>query len=809
MSRPPFSSSARPRARTLALSIHLALMATCLTQPVSAAQTSVQDASRKFDFSIPSGSLSNSIHTLSRQSQILISSKGELLRNKTSQGLNGTYSIEEALRLLLSETGLKITKHDDGSYLLEPVSLQAYDTLTVVGAEQKFGQANYVATHSSAGTKVDSRILETPQSISVVTSDRIRNIGATRLKDALSYTPGINTSPWGDNEQYDWLYVRGFDAYNPGFYLDGLQMRNNGNWGQWQTESYGQERIEVMRGPASVLYGQNGPGGIVNIASKTPSATPSKEISVQAGSNNHKQLSADLTGPVDKDGEWLYRLTAVAKDSEIATEEMDNDRLYIAPSLTWQPSADTSLTLLSQFMRHRGSAVWHGYPLEGTLLDNPNGDIPVSTLLGEPDFNRYDQDQWMLGYAFEHRLNDTWRFQQNARYGEFDLDYRVAWGRWAKPDQTNPANPDNFRTLNRTPLKSVEDVSSFTVDNRLIAEFDQGGASHTLLFGLDYQYADLDVVANYGGTLAPLDLFNPEYGSSVSLNPAFIDARTRLTQTGFYLQDMIRFQHNWILTVGGRYDRAEVKNHDRLSGERSTQSDDAFTARAGLVYESDNGLAPYISYAESFLPSSQVNPVTQQPFSPENGQQYEIGVRYQPSDTALYSVAAFDLTREDYVVWDWTNSPPGPKQTGEINVQGMEFEAITQPTDNLNLTASYTWIPKADVVKSANPSEVGKQDKAVSEHQWSLWGDYRFNSGITLGLGARHTGSNQGTGEKAPREVPPYTLYDAMISYQLKDWRFALNARNLSDETYLTGCGDRDCFYGERRKVTASATYRW
>lgn len=798
---PPF-----PKAKVLAL--QLTLVTGGLSTSVAQVQAETNSAAQTIQFTIEPGPLSHSIHALSRQANVFISAKGELLRDLNSAGLIGSYSIKDALRQLLSGSQLEAVKQIDGSYLLEPSSYQTYEKMTVRGDTQPL-VPSYLSNRSGAGTKVDSTLLETPQSVSVVTADRIRNTGATRIKDALTYTPGVNTSPWGDNEQYDWLYIRGFDAYNPGFYLDGMQLRNNGNWGQWQTESYGQQQVEVLRGPASVLYGQGGPGGVVNIVSKLPQETEYKEVTVQAGSYDHKQIAADLTGRLDDEGEWLYRLTALAKDAEVATEDMRNDRLFIAPALTWQPSEDTKLTLLSQFIKHRGSAVWHGYPLEGTLLDNPNGSIPVSTLLGEPDFNRYHQDQWMLSYNFEHRLNDTWQFQQSARYGRFDLDYRVAWGRWDKPNSADPSSAENFRTINRTPLRSVEEVSSFTLDNRLIAEFGSDAVSHKLLFGLDYQYTDLDVVANYGGTMDQLDLFNPVYGSSVTLNPAYIDGRSYLKQTGLYVQDMMRFQQNWVLTLGGRYDIARVENQDRLSGQTTYQSDEAFTARAGLVYEAENGFAPYVSYAESFLPSTQVNPATQQAFSPERGQQVEIGVRYQPNDSALYSVAAFDLTREDYVIWDWTNSPPGPKQTGEINVKGMEFEAIAQPTDRLNLVASYTWIPDADVVASANPTEIGKQDKAVSEHQWSLWGDYRVSNAITLGLGVRYTGSNLGTGEKAPATVPSFTLYDAMISYDVDDWRFALNARNLTDETYLTGCGDRDCFYGERRKITASATYRF
>ncbi len=766
-------------------------------------------------FSVPAGQLGDALSHLAAQAGVTLSFDAELTRELQSQGLKGDFSLLEGFQRLLKDSQLTVERQQDGSYLLKkrPQAQKVeLDQLTVRAlSETATGPVKgHLARLSATGTKTDTLLAETPQSLSVITADKVRAIGATRLKEALAYTPGVNTAPWGDMVQYDWLYIRGFDAYSPGFYMDGMQMRNNGNWGMWQTESYGQERIEVLRGPSSVLYGQNGPGGVVNVVSKTPQPEAKRQLELSVGSNNHKQVALDLTGPTDASGEWLYRVTGLLKDAELSTADLENDRLFIAPSLTWQPSDDTRLTLLSQFIKHRSGAVWHGYPVEGTLVDNPNGELAESFFLGESDFNRYHQDQWMLGYVFEHQLNDTWSLQQNLRYGEFDLDYRVVWGKLAKPDTENPDNPANFRTFNRTPFRSNEKVSSFTVDNRAIARFNTGQVQHTLLAGMDYQLSDLDVNAFYGGNLDAIDLFNPVYGATPTLNPAFIDGKTELQQSGLYVQDQMRLTPQLIATLGGRYDWSRVENKDRLSGQNSVQKDDEFTARAGLVYRMDNGLSPYLSYSESFQPSTTLNPATGEMFSPEKGRQYEAGVRYQPEQgDTLYSVAAFDLQRKDYVTWIWSGENPGPKQTGEVVVRGMEFEAYTQPVENMNLNVSYTWIPEADVTSSVNPAEVGKQDKAVSEHQASIWADYRLQSGLKFGLGARYTGSNQGSGEKAPVNVPGYTLLDAMLGYELEQWQLSLNIRNLADKDYLTTCDNRDCYAGERRKVMATASYNW
>jgi len=771
--------------------------------------------SKAVALTIPAGKLGDALVALSKLTGTSISVDAALIQGLNSQAISGNYNAEQAIQQLITDLPLQLKVTTANS-----LTLVAKDKAAVIGTlataqvtdeqENAKGPVNgYVAKRSFTGTKTDTAIIETPQSISVFTADRIEALGASRLTEVLSYAPGVNVSPFGDMSQYDWLTLRGFDAYSPGFYLDGMQLRNNGNWGLWLTENYGLERIELLRGPSSVLYGQNGPGGLVNMVSKRPLTEDKKEIQLQLGSDSHKQIAGDFSGALDSDGKWLYRLTALVRDAELSSEELKNNRVFIAPSLTWQPSPQTSLTILSQYLDADAGAVWPGYPLEGTLLPNPNGAIPQSTLIGEPDFNRYQQEQWMLGYDFTHQINDTWSIAQNARYGDYDLDYRVVWGKWLTTNEQEPNSAENFRLYNRTPFKSVETTNSFTIDSRAIADFSLGDWQHSILFGIDYQNTENDTIAHWGGELAPLDLFEPVYDAKVSLNPPFINAVTELSQTGFYLQDQIKFAKRWILTLGARYDNAEVIATDRASNASAKQSDDEWSTRAGLVYLADNGLAPYISYSESFSPNTSTDPLTGKPFSPESGRQYEAGLRYQPKgQQASYSVAAFDLTRQDYIVWQWQPNP-GPRQTGETTVRGMEFEALVEPTDNMNLTASYSWTPKADVTKSINTATIGLQDKAVSEHQANAWADYQFNNGLNLGLGIRFVGSNMGNQEKAPIEVSSYTLFDASIGYQLDNWQLRINARNLGDKSYLSGCGDRGCYYGERRKIVASFTYNW
>jgi len=668
----------------------------------------------------------------------------------------------------------------------------------------------YVARRSTAGTRTDTPIAETPQSLSVITADRIEAMGATKLKDALSYTVGINSSPWGDDTQYDWIYIRGFDAYSPGFYLDGLALRNAGTWAVWQTENYGTERLEVLRGPSSVLYGQNGPGGIVNVVSKRPTATAQNELQVQLGDDARRQVAGDFSGPLDASGEWLYRITGLLRDGETARGLAD-DRQFLAPALTWRPSAATNVTLLTQYLRMRVGSDWSSYPAQGTLLPNPNGPIPMSTFVGEPDFNRYDQDQWMVGYLAEHRVDERWTVRQNLRYARFDTDYQTFYND-TFTSTTDPADPAYFRVMQRTPFGSLEKARSLVVTTEAEARLRTGPVQHTVLAGVDYQRTRFDIEAHWGGTAAPIDLYAPVYGSPVTLAPAFLNQRTTLSQTGVYLQEQARIDERWVVTLGGRYDSASTDTDNHLSSNSAKDSDHAFTTRAGVVYLAPAGWSPYASYSESFAPNTTIDPATGKPFKPQTGQQLEAGVRYQPPGrNESYSAAVFDTLRRKYVTYDTGMAPPTPKQTGEVEVRGLELEAALQPIPRMNLLLAYAWTPKAEVTESSNPGEIGKQANAVPENQFSVWTDYRFAQGFKVGLGARYFGSTYGANSASAEKIPAYTLVDALVGYDFGRWSVALNARNLADKTYVATCDGSglSCSYGTPRKVNGTVTYRW
>ncbi|MFC7286674.1 TonB-dependent siderophore receptor [Herminiimonas glaciei] len=806
----------RPLTRAVALALCSFTLCAVLPQQVMAQASGTQAANERQAYNIPAGPLAAALRSLASTANVALTFTAEQTNGKSGNAVRGQFTPQGAFTVLLANSGLQAVQLDNGGYVLRTASVTGSDAVlpavTVrdnAAAETATGEVHgYLAKRAATATKTDTPLIETPQSISVVTADFIEASGAVRLRDALAYTPGINVSPWGSDSRFDWTIIRGFDAQTPGYYLDGLQLRNNNGWAIWQTENYATERVEVLRGPTSVLYGQTGPGGMINVVSKRPTEEPVRELQVQLGDNSRRQVAGDFSGALDEQGKVLYRITGLVRDAKLEASGLPNDRVFIAPSLTWRPTSDTSLTVMAHYLRIRDGSSYGSFPEVGTLLPNPNGQFSPKTYVGEPGFDHFNHDQWMLGYMLEHKLNDTWTVRQNARYGVIDLDYRQVYNK-ADFEVVNPAvpsDPANFRMLQRFPFGSKENVRLFTIDNQVQAKLRLGDWQHTFLFGVDYQNSRNYQRTYNDGSVSPIDGYAPVYTNDVVPYAPWMDARTDLKQTGLYMQDQIKWG-NWAATLGGRYDTATAAVYSLSDGSSTSISEHKFTSRAGLVYLHPSGVAPYFSYSESFNPTATIDPVTNTPLKPETGQQYEVGVRYQPPGSkSRYSAAIFDLRRQNYITYTADFSP---KQTGEILVRGLELEATFQPIPHMNIVAAYTYTPKADVTASSTPSEIGKQMQAVSRDQVSVWSDYRFTSGIKVGLGARFTGSNYGYQESAAAKLPSYTILDGLLAYDFQRWSLALNMRNLTNKTFISNCSSGSCRYGDMRKVIATATYRW
>jgi iron complex outermembrane receptor protein len=653
------------------------------------------------------------------------------------------------------------------------------------------------------GAKVDAPLREIPQSVSVVTREQIEQRGATTVEQALRYTAGISL-PYGFDARYDWMDIRGFSAVNEMF-RDGLRQQS-GTFSAPRLDPYALERIEVLKGPAGVMYGAGSPGGLINQVSKRATGEQVNEVGVSYGNYDRVSLRTDFGGALG-DG-WRYRVVALGSDADDQVDFTGNRRSLLMPSLAWS-NESTSLDLQATWQKDDGRYNFSFQPGRGVRdLLGLDYDVPRDRYLGEPGFDRFDREHATFGYTFEHRFNDTWLLRQNARYNRTELDYGtigIVGFNLAQPTE-----------VTRYVLLRDELSRGVVIDTSLQASFGHGRVRHTVLAGIDVQRIENDEYGVYTGGndpvtglpyVANLDLVNPVYGSPVTVPPGarmVTDGR----QVGLYLQDHIKFDDRWVLLLGGRYDEARQK----IKGTTST-TDYAFSGRAGLVYLAEDGFAPYLSYSESF------SPLYSSGFKPETGHQVELGVRWQPiGSSVLISGALFDLRRENMVVTDPAN-PMQQVQVGESRSRGAEAEINTEIAANTRLTAAYTYLD-TEVLNNGGMIDEGSQLPRVPKHSASLFLDYTLPagpvSGLQLGAGVRYVGETLYTGgslmnpaERVQVRTGAYTLVDASVRYPWRNWQFTLTGSNLFDREYSISCDNNVCYGGYARSVNLSANYRW
>jgi iron complex outermembrane receptor protein len=677
-------------------------------------------------------------------------------------------------------------------------------TVTVEGSDQPqtaWGPVpGYVAKRSAAGTKTDTSLLETPQAISVVTREQMDQQAVQTLDQALRYVPGVTSQ---DNDlRFDQLTIRGFAADS---YLDGLKLSNTTWFATPRIDPWFLERIDVLHGPASVLYGRASPGGVVDMVSKRPTDEPLHVIQFGIGNHDRYQTAFDFSGPVDDDGKWLYRVTGLGRDANTQTDHVQEQRIAIAPSLTWRPSADTELTLLTSYQKDPEGGLFNPVPSQGSVRWNPNGQLRTSQYLGDPDRDRFERTQVSAGYIFQHRFNSTFQFRQNLRYMQDDIDYYQS-------SVTGPLAP-NLRNVPIWANVNREMLRQLALDNQMQADFDTGPVKHTALVGFDYQRLIQQI--HRGGQLFAngVDMYNPDY-SAIPRVPVTVDQTTGQTQLGAYAQDQLKLGR-WGLLVGARQDWVKTDDQQKsaisgLTTASSTTSDQAFTWRGGANYTFDNGVAPYVSYTQSFQPTAGTT-FDGSPFIPTRGKQYEVGVKYQPTGTnSLYTIAVYDLRQKNALTPDPDHVGRGV-QTGEIRSRGIELEGRTELTPNLNLITAYSYIDQK--ILKANDASQGKHPVAVPVQTASAWADYTIHggdlNGLGFGAGLRYLGKSYGSSDNA-FVLPDALLVDTGVHYRIDKWRFAVNASNLFDKRYAAYCSSTSlCYWGASRAVLATAQYQW
>lgn len=684
----------------------------------------------------------------------------------------------------------------------------------------------YLAHQSVSSTKTDTPILETPQSISVVTQDQIAAQGAQSVQDALQYTPGVSLQSYGANAFFDGFKIRGFNAVS---YLDGLRLpADSTTFAIPKIETYGLERLEVLKGPSSGLYGQTEPGGLINMVSKRPTATPHYDFETTFGNFNYRQGAFDIGGPIDKNGEFLYRIVGLGRLADTQTDFMQDNKIFIAPSFTWSPTADTSFTLLSQYQKIDNKGYQQYLPGQVTFLPNPNGRVPYNTYIGEPAFDGYKLEQKSIGYAFEHRFDNNIQFRQNFRYMEVSNDLQSV-----RSEGMDPANPTQLVARSYNYVKASSE--NVTLDNQLQADFRTGFLTHKVLVGADYLYQTGHVdYRTQGalpyGTFPSINPYNPVYGAVPtpfdSLS-SFILNNNKIDQVGLYAQDQMKLDR-WTLTLTGRQDFVNTSLVSQspavypLPGTYS-RSDSAQTGRVGLNYLFDNGVSPYVSYSTSFVPNTGAAIGSATPFKPTTGDGKEVGVKFMPNGMNLMMTAAlFEINQDDILTSDPQNFISS-LQTDSARSRGFEFEVRGKVTRELEIIGGYTRLD-TKITKSLAPAatnNLGKHLQATPEDQASLWAKYTWYdgslAGLGLGAGVRYVGKSWGDGQNT-FVIPDYTLLDAAVSYDfsylrpdMKGWSAQITAKNLTNKYYVASCltGLAYCGLGTARTVLGTLRYSW
>jgi len=768
------------------------------------AVASLHAAAQTLQFDIAAQPLADALRRFTVQSGLQLVYPPPLLDGRRASAVNGALDAQAALHQLLQGTGLQ-ARRDGATWTLERVPATSGVALpdVTVRAEAVPETASgpvrgYVARRSVTATKTDAPLLETPQSISVVGAEEMAARKTDSVAEALGYAPGILTQPSGFSRLADDYIIRGFDAGGrTGSVLrDGMKLQSaQFDGGQ---EPYGLERVELLRGASSVLYGQLSPGGLVNTVSKRPSAEPMHELIAETGSHGRRQIATDHTGALNADGTLSYRFTAMVRRSGTQVEQIDDDKHYIAPALRWQPNAAISVTLLASHQRIDTRLV-APMPYDSTLWSQrPGRKIPYTQFTGEPSFDHYVGEMSTLGWSVEHRFNDQLQLRHALRGYRSDVRYAYL----------TPGAVTGTRLARRADLRT-DATHAITSDTQLQWDAPRTGDwQHTVLAGLDVYRRQYDTTRRTG-TVAALDLAQPAFGAVPAIGATDTGADQTGRQTGLYLQDQIRWADRWVFVLGGRYDWATSDTVAHRGGALTRQDDGRFSGRAGVVRLLDGGWAPYASVSQSFFPTAGTDRQSQA-FKPTLGEQAELGVRWQPpgSDT-LVSAAVYELNQRNVL----TDDPADGNfsvQTGKVRSRGVELEARVTPVRPLSVVAAYNYVD-ARTVRDNDAALVGQRSIGVPRHTASLWVDYAWGAlglpGLSTGAGLRWRGEAPTAATASARETPSYALIDLRVAYAFGPWLTSVKVSNVADKRSLHCQGT--CRYGDLRTVVAQVGYRW
>ena len=782
----------------------------------SAMAAESEPTAKSYQFNIPSKPLPQAIADFSAVTglQVLYTETSTFAHKPPS--LQGTFTQAQALSQLLAGSGLVARHIASGAVTIEKPMISSGETtlldpINVIGARSVNG---YVPRTARTATRISTDLMETPRAVSVVTSEQMEDLPSMTLEDAISYAPGVVINAYGLDKRYDEFIVRGFEQQTTGTYRDGMVLRTFA-WAAWRTEPFGVERIEIFRGTTGDLYGANEPGGLVNTISKRPKSEFEGEVKSTFFGFGGYELAGDVTGPIDEAGKFSYRLVAVVKDAKTETEKVTDKRYYFAPSVTYTPNADTSVTILTQFQKDTFGDSYQLYPDYGTLYNNPAGNIEPGTFYGDENHNTIKTDQLSIGYELEHKLTDNLTFRSKARYGDNDWYFDALFGAgYTSISMTSPAD-----TLVRAQFYVDQTTQQMSLYNSVEYEIQTKRLEGHVMTGVDYfnSESDTDYSYGYGGDInlytgAVTNYFSAYYPTTYHI----LD--NDMEQVGIYATGQVKLDDRWIVSASLRYD--DVTQTTKNEVGTVTADDQAMSGSVGFAYKTSFGVTPYANYATSFaVPASGVSP-TFEPLKAEEAEQFELGVRYAPQgEDFTLSLATYQTTKTNDAVDD-PSDPTGFVflQTGETRVRGVEVEGRASLGYGFSAIGSYSYV-NAEVIE--DPVYKGKRPAHIPEQSGSAWVSYKpqseFLSGVSLGAGVRYTGERFAESANTIK-LASVTLVDAQLGYELDGVKLSLKAQNLFDKEYVGNCSlataapllpGNLCTYGAGRNVTFTISHKF
>ena len=780
------------RPLTLALAGHLALVGSAVSlaswSPAAMAEDKVAvTAERSYD--IPAGPLASVLTRFSHEAGIYLAGASSLADGLSSPGLQGRYTAAQGLAALLSGTGLESVEQADGSYGLQPVPYRLAPVIVNAQAAAQDPSSSVVAQELWVGGKVATSILNTPASVSVVTEKEIEQRSASTTEELLQSTPGVITDYYGTDDRNDYFQIRGFQATT---YRDGLTL---GSMRGVREEPFAYERIEILRGANSTLFGPADPGGSVNFVTKQPRFSQFGQAYATYGSFNHKELGLD-TGDANEEQTLAYRFTGKFQESDREYKHSQDDNNFLMGGLTWAPTAFTSATLVVDHLRQDNTPNSGGYPMDK--------EYDRDEFFGEPSYNFHDVERTNVSANFSHDFDNGFILRSNLRHSDLSDDYGYVY--------ISDAAGHSGTVVDRGYLGVYSEAEQFNGNVMLQYDVRFEKIDSSSVVGVEYLDSSAENVSVYGSADA-IDVANPVYRG---VSPAIVyeNKDRNTTIKSVFLQQNLSFYERFIVTAGVRNDSMDVSETDHLAGTKTSDRFSENSLRGALTYIVNDEVSTYVSVVESVAPP-------EVGVTPERGIQYELGVKYSPQQiNALFSAALYELTQEDVATAVVQSNGIIDQQTvGEQRVRGLDLEAKAELTENLSLIAGYAYMD-TEVRKgglqvwngSAYEFASIKGNELVSapKHSGSLWTYYSVpGTDVSVGLGARYVGSYYFNDLNSTGKSDGTTLFDAAFKYQIvKGTDLAVNVSNLFDEQHVVGRGSAN-YYNPGREITAKVSYNW